>query len=163
MARISKLSIAFSGALTHVSKVIREHWKPGKLTSEREYRSSLAEFLREAAPDAKLEKEYRHDGTTTDIYFKYDAEIFIELKYNLQRKGDCDRLVGQIEGLNPKKHKIIVVLCGDEQNESLHGRLQEKYRTGWEGTSPVIIVQDPQRDLAVQAAEKARQMKAASK
>jgi hypothetical protein len=50
--------------------------------------------------------------TTTDLYFKWPGilssdELFIELNYNLRQKGEYDRLVGQIEQINPKKHKLI--------------------------------------------------------
>ena len=103
-------------------------------------------FLREFAPGARIEAEYRHSGTTADIYFKWEGflstgEIFIELKRNLRQKPQLDRLIGQLEQLDPGKHKIIVVLCG-KTNETLLSRFKKKYRRYWEGleTQMVILV-----------------------
>jgi hypothetical protein len=63
------------------------------------YRDSLTAFLRERLKDAQIEKEYRHAGTTIDIYVKQSgffgsSEVFVELKRNLLRKTELDRLVG---------------------------------------------------------------------
>jgi hypothetical protein len=54
--------------------------------------------------------------------------VLIELKRNLQKKSDYDRLVGQIEGLKPKKNSIVVALVGDT-DPALLGRLQDQFRT----------------------------------
>jgi len=150
MARLNKLNMVLNGALAQVSSVIRNEWNPAKLSSELKYRDSLAAFLRESAPDARVEVEYRHEGTTVDVYFKKEgflgaAQIFIELKYNLRQKGEYDRLVGQLEQINPKKRRVIVVLCGDQHNESLLARLQERYKKAFspmplEENSPEIII-----------------------
>lgn len=88
--------------------------------------------LRAAVPeDAKVEKEYRHRGTTIDVWLKWQGlflsdEVAFELKVKLQRKTDYDRLVGQLEGMEPQKHKVIVVLIG-ETDPSLLGRLRDRY------------------------------------
>lgn len=57
------------------------------------------------------------------------TEVFVELKRNLTSKSQLDRLVGQIESLQPKKNFIVVVLCG-ETNPALLSRLKEKYNEG---------------------------------
>src|SRR5262249_33501106 len=103
-------------ALDTVVHLIQE-WQPAKLPKELKYRDSLASFLRERLPRAIIEKEYRHSGTTSDLYvecngFLRTTEVFIELKNNLLQKNQLDRLVGQLESLNPRKHRIIVVLSG---------------------------------------------------
>jgi hypothetical protein len=53
-------------------------------------------------------------------------ELAFELKVNLKKKTDFDRLVGQIEGLEPRKNKVLVVLIGDTDPMYL-GRLEAKY------------------------------------
>lgn len=68
--------------------------------------------------DARLQKEYRDGGTTTDLYLKWQGiifapEIFFELKYNFSRPADLQRVIGQIVLLNPKRRNIIVLLCGE--------------------------------------------------
>jgi hypothetical protein len=113
-------------AITVIADIIKE-WKPAALPRELQYRDSLDTFLRSRRTTARVEKEYRHLGTTIDIYVKEaDTEIFIELKRNLLRKTEFDRLVGQIESLQPAQHSVIVVLCG-ETKASFIGRLKERY------------------------------------
>lgn len=60
-------------------------------------------------------------------------EVFFEVKRNLQKKTDYDRLVGQITALDPSKRKIIVVLVGDTSKELL-GRLMQQFKTELEDT-----------------------------
>lgn len=110
-----------------------KQWQTKPLPTELKYRDALVAHLREQLKDAKVEPEYRHNGTTTDIYvgekgFFGTSEVFVELKRNLTSKSQCDRLVGQIEGLEPSKNFIILVLCG-ETNPALLTRLKEKYVT----------------------------------
>lgn len=110
-------------ALDTVVNLIQE-WQPERLPKELKYRDSLANFLRERLPRAIIEKEYRHSGTTSDLYvecsgFLRSSEVFIELKRNMLQKNQLDRLVGQLESLNPRKHRIIVVLCGETKPELL--------------------------------------------
>lgn len=117
-------------ALDTVANLIHE-WKPDKLPKELKYRDSLANFLRERLPRAIVEKEYRHSGTTSDLYvecsgFLRTSEVFIELKRDLLQKNQLDRLIGQLESLNPRKHRIIVVLCGETKPELLT-RLRLQY------------------------------------
>jgi len=110
-------------ALDTVVNLIHE-WKPEWLPKELKYRDSLASFFRERLPRAIVEKEYRHSGTTSDLYvecsgFLRTTEVFIELKRDLLQKNQLDRLIGQLESLNPRKHRIIVVLCGETKPELL--------------------------------------------
>jgi hypothetical protein len=118
-------------AFESVLKLVKE-WQPEALPSELKYRDSLIAHLRERLRNAiKIESEYRHLGTTTDIYVKQSgfwgsSEVFVELKCNLLSKGLLDRLVGQIESLQPRKNAIIVILCG-ETSPALVARLREKY------------------------------------
>jgi hypothetical protein len=118
---------AFESVLKAVNR-----WQCEPLPKESKYRDALTTYLREELKDAKVEPEYRHLGTTTDIFVKQagffgSSEVFVELKRNLNSKTEFDRLVGQIEGLEPKKNFIIVVLCG-ETKPGLLARLQEKYK-----------------------------------
>jgi hypothetical protein len=120
------------GMLESVYKVIKE-WQPLNLPTEAQYRDSLIAFLREKLRRAMIEKEYRHKGTTTDIYVKKQGilgstEVFIELKRNLKQKSQVDRLIGQLGPLKPKANYVIVVLCG-ETEPALVDRLKEHYST----------------------------------
>jgi hypothetical protein len=110
---------------------LAKQWQPRILPTELKYRDSLVGYLREKLSKEKVEPEYRHLGTTTDIYVKQagffgSSEVFVELKRNLLQKAQYDRLVGQIESLEPKKNPIVVVLCG-ETNPVLLTRLRDRY------------------------------------
>lgn len=135
--------------LENIIKLVRE-WQPGALPTELKYRDSLIAFFRDHLKDSKLETEYRHCGTTVDIYVKQSGffgstEVFIELKRNLLQKTQLDRLVGQVEALQPKKNNIIVVLCG-ETKPALAMRFKEKYAiegfTSW-GWLLALVVKAP--------------------
>lgn len=131
MRKLDKLSVGWKGLLDAMTDVVH-NWRPPLLKGEVKYRDHLLAALREHLPaDTKIEKEFRHLGTTIDIWLQWTGilmndEVAFELKVNLQRKTDYDRLVGQIEGMNPAKQKIIVVLIG-HTNDGLLGRLTERY------------------------------------
>jgi len=117
-------------ALETVLKIVGE-WQPDSLPTELRYRDSLTALIRERLKDAKVETEYRHSGTTIDIYVKQQgflvaSEVFVELKRNLLQKAQLDRLVGQLHGLQPNRNKIVVVLCG-ETNPALVTRFKELF------------------------------------
>lgn len=137
MKKIDKLEVSWKGLLPVISKVVGQ-WKPPRLKSEISYRNDLLAVLRDVLPaDAQLEKEYRHRGTTMDIWLKWQGvlqcdEIAFELKVNLKKKTEFDRLVGQIEGLDPRRNKVLVVLIG-ETDRDLLGRLEAKYATQIKG------------------------------
>jgi hypothetical protein len=68
MEKIEKLAVTWSGLLPVITKIVAG-WKPPKLKSELAYRNDLLALLRGVVPDdAKLEKEFRHRGTTIDIW-----------------------------------------------------------------------------------------------
>ena len=118
-------------AFESVNKLVKE-WQSRSLPTELKYRDSLTTFLRENLRNEKIETEYRHSGTTIDIYVKQSGffgstEVFIELKRNLLQKAQLDRLVGQIESLEPAKNAVIVILCG-ETNPALVTRFKERYK-----------------------------------
>ena|ERR1700733_14748783 len=103
-------------AFENVLKLVKE-WKCEPLPSELKYRNSLIACLREHLENAKVEREFRHLGTTVDIYVRQvgalrKSEVFLEIKRNFLSKAVLDRLVGQIESLEPKKNPILIILCG---------------------------------------------------
>ena len=131
---IQAIDLQTMSAFLTVNKLIEE-WQPPQLPNELQYRNSLTELLRKRLPKATVETEYRHSGTTIDIYVKEpglvfgSSEVFAELKRNLLHKAQLDRLVGQIESLQPGKNPILVVLCG-ETSPALVTRFKEKNRIG---------------------------------
>jgi len=148
MAQLEKVAVGWRGLLPSLTEFV-EQWQPPSLKGETKYRDHLLTTLRAAIPeDAKVEKEYRHRGTTIDVWLKWTGifssdEVAFELKVNLKRKTDYDRLVGQLEGMEPAKYKTIVVLIGDT-DPSLLGRLKERYgkyiQNGFENTMSIVCV-----------------------
>ncbi len=140
MPKLTKAAVAINGLVSSVVKLIIE-WEPQALTRELKYRDALMQFILENIPsDSRIEKEYRHKGTTTDLFLKWKGfmssdEIFIEIKMNLNKKPTLDRLVGQLESLEPGKRSIIVVLVG-ETDEALLQRLKERYARFSDGPVP---------------------------
>lgn len=131
MAKLTKVGVAAGGIVANLVRLI-EAWQPGPLSTELKFRDSLLHFIRENVPaDCRVEREYRHSGTTTDIFVRWTGlvfvgEVFLEVKRNLNKKATLDRLVGQIENLEPGERDIVVVLVGGT-DPALLGRLKAKY------------------------------------
>jgi hypothetical protein len=141
MPKITKASLAWDGLLANLCRAIKA-WNPSDFSKEAEYRDSLAAYLRECAPDARVQTEYRHFGTTTDIHFEADGFLgdhnaFIELKRNLTQKSQLDRLIGQTEILQPRKHNVIIVLCG-ATSPALLDRLKKQYMSHLAWTMRIV-------------------------
>lgn len=118
-------------AFDNVCKTIKE-WQPETLSRELQYRNSLAAFLRDRLRGSIIETEYRHNGTTVDIYVSKSGliestQVFVELKRNFLRKTELDRLVGQVKSIGPIKSNIIIVLCG-KTNPVLVKRFMNAFR-----------------------------------
>ena len=143
---LTKADVAFSGLIPNLIRLIGD-WQPGGLASELKYRDSALQFIRNNVPsDCRVEREYRHNGTTTDIYLKwngvfFNGEVFVEVKRDLNKKATLDRLVGQVESLEPGKRNIVIVLVGDT-DEGLLRRLRAKYAAFENATydAPLAIV-----------------------
>jgi hypothetical protein len=139
MTKISWAAVAWSGLSDALAQALKD-WRPPLLETERAYQGALYGYLRKILPeDVPLEKEYRDRGTTCDLYLRWkgflgETEVFLELKRDLKKKGDFDRLMGQIQGLDPENRIVFVILIGDS-DESLVGRLAERY----EGTKLELI------------------------
>ena len=130
--KIGSFGVHRHGLLKAVERVVGD-WNPGTFANEKEYRDSLYTCIRDSVPKAYVEREYRHLGTTTDIYVRHSwwvisqTEVFVELKLDLQGKGEFDRLLGQITEINPRKRQVLVVLCGDTKTE-WYDRLREIHK-----------------------------------
>src|SRR6185295_2485326 len=130
--KLTKGNVAFIGLEANLIKVI-DAWQPPPLPTELRYRDALLDYLRANVPnDCRIEKEYRHNGTTIDLFLRWNGlllngDVFLEVKRNLNKKTTLDRLVGQIEGLEPGKRSIVIVLVG-ETDRTLLDRLRAKYR-----------------------------------
>ena len=126
------------GLLVTLQKTLRD-WTPSAQENEPAYSDALASYLRARLPeDARVEREYRHEGTTVDLHIAFDStEVYVEVKLQLQRKSDYDRLVGQIVQLRPERNTVMIVLIGDTNVQFL-GRLRAYCRQYHREENPVI-------------------------
>jgi hypothetical protein len=123
-----------------------EYWQPSAQRTERAYRDDLVRFLREQLPTARVEREWRHNGTTADVFVRWMGlvqthDTYFELKRNLTSKPEFNRLVGQVDDLDPTQHRVFIVVCG-RSDERFVSRLREKYARvscdGWDSTCVVL-------------------------
>jgi len=143
---LTKGQVAFSGLVPGLKGLIKA-WEPGPLQTELRFRDSFLSFLRANVPaDCRVEREYRHHGTTIDIFLEwrglvFNDEIYFEVKRNLNKKPMLDRLVGQVESLQPGKHTILILLIGDT-DPALLQRLKAKYAAYEESQyeKPIAVV-----------------------
>lgn len=132
MPLLTKARLAVNGLVGSLVELFEAEWKPAELPLETKYRDSLLALRRKNVPeDARLERKYRHGGTTADIYLSWRGvvfpdEVFIEVKRDLRQKKSFDRLIGQLESLDPANRKVLLVLVG-EADDGLVGRVLEKY------------------------------------
>ena len=125
------LGVEWRGLFAEVLGVMKD-WAPTTLPTERDYQGSLVSYLREKFPGARVDPEYRHNGTTADLMLSWSGiftgthRVYFELKRNLTRKAEFDRLVGQIEDLKPSDNSVVVVLCGQCDPQYVE-RLRERY------------------------------------
>jgi hypothetical protein len=100
----------------NILKAVRE-WRPGPCFSEKQCRDSLFRYLVKSFPKKTFHLEHPIGHGLADIFVDLDdsddfgAKVAIELKYDLQSKVECDRLVGQI-GNYMDVGEVVVVLCG---------------------------------------------------
>lgn len=143
MDKLSQLSVAWHGIVPEFESRIR-NWRPGVLGGELQYRDHLyARFLEVVPEGCVVQKEYRHFGTTIDIWVKWlgifrNDEIGFELKLNLKQKAEFDRLIGQIEHMEPGNTNIVVVLIG-KMDERFLMALRHKYSSELEEGQMAIV------------------------
>lgn len=130
--RIPSWKISLTDLYACLVSTIEQDWRPDLFNSEREYHDDLEEFLAGTLPgNAILAREYMHAGGRVDLFASLRGlirlhEIFFELKHDLQSQSDFDRLVGQLERIDPQRRSIILLLCGNTRREFV-ARLHERY------------------------------------
>lgn len=119
------------GLFDDVLDIVREWVPEKKYRKETEYRDDLAEFIRkklkelEEGPDVlssiiRPEKHtVKRESRRTYADIAIDEDIGIELKRDLKGKSEIDRLVGQVDGYEKDYRYIIIVLCGEVDNEAV--------------------------------------------
>lgn len=143
--RIAPLSIMFGDLFQCLVRSIASEWTPDPMGSEQEYQEDIEPFLRAVLPEeAVLAREYMHLGSKLDFYVRLQGwirrhEIAIEMKANLRSKSEFDRLKGQLQGYEPGKNQVILILCGDTEPSYIQ-QLRELYRDQLEDLDPSFAI-----------------------
>ena len=115
---------------------IVKNWKPRKkYSNEAGYRDDLMEYIRKKLNEQQsmfglgpTEKHIiRKEDSRSLADIGIDRKIGIELKLNLTKKSQRNRLIGQINDYIKDYEYIIVVLCG-KTNESEYEELCDDVR-----------------------------------
>ena len=88
-----------------------ERWAPFECSAEKDYENSLYEFLHRELPDVQITKQYAMGRVRADMYI--GGKVILEVKTDLNRKGEYQRLLGQILELKVRDEWIVVVLTGN--------------------------------------------------
>lgn len=128
----------FGSLCDDVLSIIKRWGPKKKYSKEAGYRDGLIEFIRRelkrgqqnillGPPRTHLVKKEsgRH---LADIGI--DEDIGVELKLNLRRKAEMDRLEGQVSGFTREYRCIIVVLCG-EVSEEIVDELKYRFKRSY--------------------------------
>jgi hypothetical protein len=101
---------------------IVESWKPQKdYPNEEDYRNDLIGFLRNALEPSILDQtqhSIQKEAPRSLADIGIDGKVGIELKLNLRRQAEDDRLFSQVDRfLKDYKEGVIVVLCGNKTDD----------------------------------------------
>ena len=152
--RNNKEGKMFGSLCDDVLSIIKR-WVPTKKYSrEAGYRDDLMEFIRRelkrsqqnilfGPPRTHLVKKEsgRH---LADIGI--DEDIGVELKLNLRKKAEMDRLEGQVSGFTREYSCIIVVLCG-EVSEEIVEELKYRFKRSYGNVGFGLGLQGPRVEI----------------
>lgn len=99
--------------ITHVFRRamhLTELWKPIGCRTERQYQESLLKCLKKRLVGVNVSNERRKPYSRVDILIGKQTQL--ELKYNLERQTEYDRLVGQMGKVEDTDGFFIAVLTG---------------------------------------------------
>jgi len=94
-------------------------WVPKKCSTEKEYEKSLLNFLNKEIPDIKIIPQYAIGRSKADLLIGND--IILEIKKDLTKTTQYDRLIGQLTRYQEWKGRVIVLLVGEVDNNLKKG------------------------------------------
>ena len=118
----------FMDPVATVSDLIRK-WQPTDTSTEAKIEESLHAYLAKRLKWHDVRRQFRHDRVTADILI--NEKLAIEIKLNLTKKGECDRLIGQLDSYANWGVQMIVLLVG-QVDADLKRRVEERLQKDWE-------------------------------
>lgn len=121
-------------------KVLQE-WSPEEIwTKELDYRSDLAEFLRERLADVYVVEEHGLSRGRRDIRIENkesEVAIAIELKYALNSSNEVNRLLGQVLRYRSDVEVLFLVLI--DSNPNLFAEIEKQITENFDEDTVEII------------------------
>jgi hypothetical protein len=108
---IDKAAFAFD-PMAYIRKLVTK-WNPSDCKSEKDYENSLYRFLHQELSDVQITKQYAVGRVKADLLI--GEKTIVELKLNLTKRDQFQRLVGQLEEYKEWKGRVILILIGDTE------------------------------------------------
>ena len=94
-------------------------WKPEEFSNEKQYRNDLVKFLRKQEFDWYGEVIITKEDGRGLCDIAINQEVGIELKKDLKKKSEVDRLSGQIIDYKRQYDNLIILLVGKTNEDTL--------------------------------------------
>lgn len=111
--------LLWDDTVSKTQKALRE-WTPEDFwEKEVDFRSDLADFLRESLPEVYVVEEHGHGRGRRDIRIENresEVSVAIELKYRMRTSNDVSRLLGQVLRYKSDVKAVFLVLIDSEPN-----------------------------------------------
>jgi hypothetical protein len=111
MGLLDKISYSLD-KIGHIKKLIAK-WNIEDCKSEKDFENSLYKSLHKELSDVQITKQYAVGRVKADILVGED--IIIELKLNLSKRDQFQRLIGQLEEYKKWKGRVILLLIGETE------------------------------------------------
>ncbi|MGD0590748.1 MAG: hypothetical protein ABSA44_08120 [Bacteroidota bacterium] len=98
-------------------------WQPAQCKTEKDYETSLYNFLRSSLPGIVVTPQYAFGRAKTDIAIS--DKLAIEIKKDLNDTSEFQRLIGQVVQFKDWKGYFLILLTGKTDN-NLRDDLQKK-------------------------------------
>jgi hypothetical protein len=103
-------------------------WQPTNTSSETKIEESLHAHLAKHLKRHDVRRQFRHDRVTADILI--NEKLAIEIKINLTKTAEFQRLIGQLDCYADWGVQIIVLLVG-EVDPDLKRRVEDRLQKDW--------------------------------
>ncbi len=113
-------------SIGHIENLIKE-WRPRSCKTEKDYEESLYNYLEKQLEGKEITKQYGMGRSRVDL--AVNKKVYIELKKDLKNTGQLQRLIGQLEIYSKDLSNIIIVICGDVDNNLLKQLIDQKKKS----------------------------------
>ncbi len=107
----NKVSYKFD-PISYIRKLVL-NWDASGCKSEKDYENSFYKFLHQQLSDIQITKQYAVGRVKADLLI--GEQIIVELKLNLNKRDQFQRLIGQLEEYKQWKGKVVLILIGETE------------------------------------------------